>query len=104
MINSIPPAHLNALQTSLLTHQEVLKCNRAKRKRQSDLYKAVSLGSIFARTVTIWIEGETDCTFVHMRAVAIGNKNVYLDPDVRGESSCALTIPINRICHVDFGG
>lgn len=73
---------------------DVLSCNFERRRRRSELYKAVSLGSICARRVRLCIEGKTMCRIVDTRAVAIGMNSLFIE---RSE-----IIPIASILKVEI--
>lgn len=74
--------------------REVLDNERARRRRSANLFKAVSLESIYQRKVLLWIEGETCCYPVATRITALGDRMVILERDI--------PVPISSICHISF--
>ncbi len=73
---------------------DVLGTEFARRKRSANLFKAVSLESIYQRKVLLWIEGETCCYPVATRITALGDRMVILERDI--------PVPISSICHISF--
>ncbi|MGF1565764.1 MAG: hypothetical protein ACFCUH_10395 [Flavobacteriales bacterium] len=71
---------------------EVLQSSFDRRQRQSDIYKAVSLGNVFAKPVTVWIEGAQSCIRLTLRATAVSNRLLFLEE--------GLVVPIQSICHI----
>lgn len=71
---------------------EVLQNSFDRRQRQSDLYKAVSLGNVFAKPVTLWIEGQHSCIRLTLRATALSNRVLFLEE--------GLVVPIQSICRI----
>lgn len=73
---------------------DVLPSATAQRKRFADLYKAVSLESLFQQQVLFWIEGDDCCYPIVSRITALGDRTVFLERNLR--------VPISSICHIDF--
>lgn len=71
---------------------EVLHNSFDRRQRQSDLYKAVSLGNVFEKPITLWIEGPQSCIRLTLRATAVSNRALFLEE--------GLIVPIQSICRI----
>lgn len=80
MIQSIPTAGQGPFPEHFkFSSKDVIACIFARRKRRTELYKAVSLGSICDHKVTLLIEGETSCQWLTVRAMAIGMSTLFIE-------------------------
>ncbi len=73
---------------------DVLATSFAQRKRNRQLFTAISLESLKAQEVVLWIEAMNYCFPISSRITAIGDRMVHLENNVR--------IPIRSICQVNL--
>ncbi|MFT4779674.1 MAG: hypothetical protein ACJAU0_000812 [Flavobacteriales bacterium] len=73
---------------------DVLETSFAQRARSRKLFTAISLESLKAQEVVLWIEAKNSCFPISTRITAIGDRMIHLEKNVR--------IPIRSICQVQL--
>lgn len=73
---------------------DVLMNKTQIRQRSVNLYKALSLTYSNRGEVIFWIENGEYCMPLRSRALALGDRSVFLEHNIR--------IPINNICNIQF--
>lgn len=82
------------IQTLERTQGDVLINQVQVRQRSVKLHQALSLSLSNHGEVVFWIENGDYCMPLKSRALALGDRSVFLEHNVR--------IPINNICHIQF--
>lgn len=73
---------------------DVLPSAIAQRKRSRKLFTAISLETMKEQHVILWIEATNYCFPISSRILAIGDRMVHLEKNIR--------IPIRCICQVEL--
>lgn len=97
---SISQFRINHTVTHTLLHElkqpsnDVLSSKQEQRARMADLYRAVSMESLYRQKMVFWIECQSICIPIESHVVAVGDRSVFIEHKLR--------IPIASICRIQF--
>jgi hypothetical protein len=89
--NAADAATISAFQ---FTSYDVLANPLDKTRRRADILKALSLESLYASKIELWVQGVYSCMRVRGRIMATGDKRIHMDN--------GLCIPLHSIYKVHF--
>lgn len=88
---TVTRAWLKSLERST---KDVLSSSEELKQRHINLYKALAITYSNRGQVIFWIENDSYCMPLKSRAIAMGDRSVFLEHNVR--------VPINSICRIQF--